>query len=765
MPYSPADGRHHYGAVAGRRRGSGQMTIETGGPPDREAKGLVEAIRLRRLSASDLAFVVFFGGLLISSVLVMGFGLLAVVAGFSPGLHDWLHDVGFGEGVVSRLAQGMGDAAHNSHSVTGLVVDYLFSGFNLALAWVLHRLRFHDWTARLLAIGMAGTAAVFNLQAAEVYHAMPKTELEVSLFSAHRLIAGGAYIAALLLFPDGKLIPRWPSWAKVLLYSPLVIGLIAVSLRSDEIEATTNTVSLIVFFGLLTPLVAVIAQGYRVRRSQSPEEHQQSKLLFWALTPALIIGLIVLSQGIRFFTSDEFAGRPQELPLVIFRIFQPVFTLIPLALFMGLIKYRLWNIDKIISRTLAYSALAVLVGLVYVGMVVGVGSLAGAASDNLLLSIAATGIVAVAFQPAREAVERLANRLVYGNRATPYEVLSGFSARMAGAAAPEELLRDMARTLADGTGASSARVLLKVDDELRLVASHPDTPAGNGPEATAETNGRPETRGIQQQVEVFHRGEMLGALWITKRPGEPITPVESKLMADLASQAGVVFRNVKLNEQLLARLEELQASRQRVLTAQYQARRQLERDLHDGAQQQLVALKVKISLAERIATEDKVKKFLSQLQKEADDTLQTLRDLARGIYPPLLADRGLTVALTAQANKSPLPVTVEGDAGRYGQEVEAAVYFCCLEALQNISKYAGQCEVWITLSSDEQRLSFEVRDNGAGFDSETVVHGHGLENMSDRLDALGGKVTIISKPGEGTTVRGTAPVRAKEPVG
>ncbi len=739
------------------------MSIETAEDQEREATGLVEAIRRRRLSATDFVFIAFFTGLILSSVVVMGFGLVAVVAGWSPGLHDRLHDIGFGEGVVARLAQGMADAAHNPHSAIGLVVDYLFSAFNLALAWILHKLRFRDWTARLLAIGMAGTAAVFNLQAAEVYHAMPKTSLEVSLFSAHRLIAGGAYIAALLLFPDGKLIPRWRPWAKVVLYAPLVIGLIVISLRPEGIEETSTTVALIVFFGLLTPLVAVVAQGYRVRQSQSPEEHQQSKLLFWALTPALIIGLFVLSQGIRFVTSDEFAGRPQDLPLLIFRIFQPVFTLIPIALFMGLIKYRLWNIDKIISRTLAYSALAVLVGLVYVGMVVGVGSLAGAASDNLLLSIAATGIVAVAFQPVREAVERLANRLVYGNRATPYEVLSGFSARMAGAAAPEELLRDMARTLADGTGAVSARVLLKVDDELRLVASHPEIPGGN--EAPAESNGRNGAAGSEQQVDVFHRGEMLGALSITKRPGESITPVESKLMADLASQAGVVFRNVKLNEQLLARLEELQASRQRVLTAQYQARRQLERDLHDGAQQQLVALKVKISLAERIATEEKVKKFLSQLQKEADDTLQTLRDLARGIYPPLLADKGLVVALTAQANKNPLPVNVEGDVGRYGQEVEAAVYFCCLEALQNIAKYAGECEVWIKLSSDVESLSFEVRDNGAGFESATVMPGHGLENMSDRLDALGGRVVVTSKVGEGTTVTGKVPVRALENVG
>ena len=730
---------------------------------EQEAAGLVEAIRRRRLGIFDYAFIVFFAGLLLSSLVVMAFGLVAVVAGINPGLHDWLHDLGFGEGVAARLAQGMGDAAHNPLSVIGLVVDYLFSAFNLALAWVLHRLRFRDWTARLLAVGMAGTAAVFNLQAAEVYHAMPKTSLEVSLFSTHRLIAGGAYIAALLLFPDGKLIPRWRPWAKVLLYAPFAIALVVVSLRSEGIEETNATVALIVFFGLLTPLVAVIAQGYRARQSQSPEEHQQSKLLFWALTPALIIGLFVLSQGIRFITSDEFAGRPQELPLVIFRIFQPVFTLIPIALFVGLIKYKLWNFDKILSRTLAYGVLAAFVGLVYVGVVVGVGRVVGAASDNLLLSIAATGIVAVAFQPAREAVERLANRLVYGKRATPYEILSEFSGKMAGASDPEELLKEMARTLADGTGAISARVLLKVGEELRLVASHPEIPAAG--DAPAESNGRHDTSGPDQMVEVFHRGEMLGALSITRRAGEPITPVESKLMADLASQAGVVFRNVKLNEQLLARLDELQASRQRVLTAQYQARRQLERDLHDGAQQQLVALKVKISLAERIATEEKVKKFLSQLQKEADDTLQTLRDLARGIYPPLLADKGLVVALTAQANKNPLPVTVEGDVGRYGQEVEAAVYFCCLEALQNIAKYAGECEVWIKLWSDAESLSFEVRDNGSGFESATVMPGHGLENMSDRLDALGGRVVVTSKVGEGTLVTGRVPVRALENVG
>lgn len=731
---------------------------------EEEATAAAAVDKRSRPRLSDLLFAAFFVGLVLASLMVMGFGIAAVAAGASPALHDRLHDIGFGEGMVARVAEGVADAAHADHHPVGVLVDYLFSAFNLVLAAALLKLRPRDWTARLLAIGMAGTAAVFNLQAAGVYHAMPKTALESTLFSAHRLVAGGAYIAALLLFPDGKLIPRWPTWAKVLLYAPAALALTFLSFRPEGSEEVDTTVSLIVFFGVLTPVAAVIAQGYRAQRSQTPEERQQSKLLFWALTPALLIGLYVLTQGVRFLSSDEFAGRPQELPLVIFRIFQPVFTLIPIALFIGLLRYRLWNIDRIISRTLAYGVLAAFVGVVYVGVVVGVGRLVGAASNNLLLSIAATGIVAVAFQPVKEWVQHLANRLVYGKRATPYEVLSEFSSKMAGASAPEDLLTEMAQTLGEGTGSASAQVWLKVGSEMRLAASHPaNLLTGSG--SANLVDGKVSVTGTDRVVEVVHRGEVLGALSIAKRQGEAITPVEGKLLADLASQAGVVFRNVRLTEELLERLEELKASRQRLVSAQDQERRRLERDLHDGAQQQLVALKVKLSLAQRITTEEKVKAFLTQLQAEADDTLQTLRDLARGIYPPLLADKGLPTALVAQANKSALEVEVRADGiGRYSQEVEAAVYFCCLEALQNVAKYAGPCEVVITLTGDPESVSFEVADDGSGFDASSSERGHGLQNMSDRVDALGGTLEVTSNVGGGTRVKGRIPARAVVPV-
>jgi signal transduction histidine kinase len=372
---------------------------------------------------------------------------------------------------------------------------------------------------------------------------------------------------------------------------------------------------------------------------------------------------------------------------------------------------------------------------------------------NLGLSIAATAVVAVAFQPVRSRVQHLANRLVYGKRATPYEVLSEFSSRVAGVYATEELLGRMARLLADGTGARSATVWLRVGPEMRPAATWPE---GTSPEQA------------DRRVEVSHRGEVLGALSVAKRPGESLSSVESKLLSDLASQAGVVLRNVRLTEELLARLEELAASRKRLVAAQDEERRRIERNLHDGAQQQLVALKVRLSLVERISSEEKVKAMLADLAAEADGALQTLRDLARGIYPPLLEQRGLAEALSAQAAKATVPVGVEAEGlGRYPREVEAAVYFCCLEALNNAGKYAGASQVVVRLRHRGGELSFEVQDDGAGFDA-SAPRGSGLTNMADRMAAIGGEIEVISAPGSGTTVRGRVPVAepaVMEPVG
>jgi signal transduction histidine kinase len=231
-------------------------------------------------------------------------------------------------------------------------------------------------------------------------------------------------------------------------------------------------------------------------------------------------------------------------------------------------------------------------------------------------------------------------------------------------------------------------------------------------------------------------------------------------MEDLASGAGLVLRNVRLTEELLERLRELQASRQRIVAAQDDERRKLERNLHDGAQQQLVALQVKLSLAERLAEEDcQVKDQIASLKKEAGEALENLRDLARGIYPPLLADQGLQAALSAQVRRATLPVSIEANGiGRYPQEQEAAVYFCVLEALQNVAKYAAATHAMVRVHEDGGQLAFEVQDDGAGFDTPTTSYGTGLQGMSDRLSAQGGTLEVRSRPGEGTSVAGRVPL-------
>jgi signal transduction histidine kinase len=696
---------------------------------------------------------------------VLSLGAASFLASRSPGFHDQLHVWALNEDTLGRLALRAADTSHRVESLPSLALDYGFSLFNLALAAFLVYLRRNERTARLLALAMVGTAGVFNLQAHGVYEILPPTVLEEVTHDGFHLLAAVAYLLALVLFPDGHLVPRWPKGRTIAFYAVAVGLLVPLAWLAP---GGNRSVSLIVTFGVVTPIVGVGSQAYRYRRSPSPVERQQARLLFWALSPALLVGLFAIVVALQNSGGSEFEGRSiVVLPTSIFRVFQPVFSIIPIALFIGILRYRLWDIDKVISRTLVYSVLAGFVSAVYVGVVVGIGSLFGEAqTENLGLSILATGIIAVAFQPVKDRVQKFANRLVYGKRATPYEVLSEFSERMAETPATDVLLARMARILAEGTAARRADVWLKVGNELRPASSWPSD--SDPPEPLTITGPEiPWIPGVTTAVAVRHQGELFGALSVTKPVNESLTPTEDKLLADLGRQAGLVLRNVQLTADLLARLAELRASRQRLIAAQDETRRRLERNLHDGAQQQLVALKVGLNLAEGMVEDlgepaKPVLEMLGALKAQMGDALENLRDLARGIYPPLLAAEGLASALASQARKQSVPVDVQArDIARYDQDAEAAVYFCVLEALQNISKYAEAHSVVIRLHEEDGVLHFEVKDDGKGFDPDCTAKGAGSQNMVDRLEALDGHLEIHSAPGDGTSVRGTIPVQRR----
>jgi signal transduction histidine kinase len=689
-------------------------------------------------------------------------GAAAYVASRSPSFHDQLHIWSLDETTMGRIALRVADTSHRVESLPSFALDYAFSIFNLAMAGFLVFLRRNERTARLLSLAMVGTAGVFNLQAHGVYEILPPTTIESVTHDGFHLLAAVAYLLALLLFPDGRLVPRWPVLKTAALYVAAIGAAVPIAWLAP---GGSRSVSLIVTFGVLTPIVGVGSQAYRYRRSTNAIERQQARLLFWALSPALLVGLFAVVVALSNSGEADFEGRSLVvLPVSIFRVFQPVFLVIPIALFIGILRYRLWDIDKVISRTLVYSVLAGFVSAVYVGVVVGIGALFGEAqTENLGLSIVATGIIAVAFQPVKERVQKFANRLVYGKRATPYEVLSEFSERMAETPATDVLLARMARILAEGTAARRADVWLKVGNELRPTSSWPsdvDAPEPlsiDGPEI-------PWIANVTSAVAVRHQGELFGALSVTKPANESLTPTEEKLLADLGRQAGLVLRNVQLTADLLARLAELRASRQRLIAAQDETRRRLERNLHDGAQQQLVALKVQLSLAEGMVEDlgpdaEPLLGLLGSLKAQMGEALENLRDLARGIYPPLLAAEGLPSALASQARKASIAVDVQArDIGRYDQDAEAAVYFCVLEALQNISKYAEATNVVIRLHEVDGELQFEVKDDGKGFDLAATPTGAGCQNMVDRLESLDGHLEIRSAPGDGTSVVGALPV-------
>jgi len=584
------------------------------------------------------------------------------------------------------------------------------------------------------------------------------------------LFPTGVVGMTMLLLPDGHMPSRrWRPLAAVMLFVAVWLS-VGTGIASGPLSGASSgsnypqprnplgvaalnvvnpTVWTNAYWGVASALliVAAAAPFLRMRRSRG-EERQQLK---WIAYAVLISAVLVLP--VTFLPGTILPPWSFDVAIVI-----GFGMALPIAAGVAILKHRLYDIDLVISRTLVYGSLAVFITAVYVGIAVGIGALiGGGGKPNLALSIVATAVVAVGFQPVRERVQRVANRLVYGKRATPYEVLSQFSERVAESYAVDDVMPRMARVLAEGTGAQRADVWLRSGTSWREAAVWPVDAARVQPLPT--NNGSlPLNDATSRMVEVRHQGDLLGALGVTKRSGETLTPVEENLLTHLAGQAGLVLRNVGLTSDLQARLEELRASRQRLVTAQDEERRRLERNLHDGAQQHLVALKVKLGLVEMLIRSDPVraKQTLDQLKGDADEALETLRDLARGIYPPLLADKGLRVALESQARKTTVPVTVEaGDLGRYPQEVEAAVYFCVLEALQNIQKYARASRVVIRMSEADGVIRFEVDDNGQGFDVAGVKGGAGLANMEDRIDALGGTLRITSSPGQGTTVVGS----------
>jgi len=582
----------------------------------------------------------------------------------------------------------------------------------------------------------------------------------------------------LLLFPSGTLpSPRWRPFAGLaLLATALALAgfvvhprLMALPAPGGESLAVANPLGIrslgpvvsTVLIGtlngagvLLTVLLAAAFVSLVVRyRSGGREVRQQIKWITLAVVAAAVCQVAALLATTATGTDSNPVTTAAFVVIPVIALFG-----IPAIITVAILKHGLYQIDVIINRAIRYGLLSAALTAIYVLIVVGIGTLAGYAGGPLLNAAAALAI-AVLFQPLRRRAQLAANRIVYGQRATPYQVLSDFAQDMAGQLDADAALDRMASVLAGATGAVRVEVWVRVGVQLRPRVTWP---TGSDPPAAVpltEDGGLPPLD-VTRAIAVRHRDELLGAITLQKPKSEPLSAAEDKLLEHLASQAGLVLRNVVLTAELRATIDDLRASRRRLVQAQDAERQRIERNLHDGAQQQLVALTVQLTLLDDAAGDPgEVRQLTGEFRTGLRAAVDDLRALARGIYPPLLADQGLRAALQAQADRAPLPVMVEADGiGRYPREAEATVYFCVLEALQNVAKYARASQATVALSGPGSHLEFAVTDDGDGFDTATATHGTGLQGMADRLAAVGGTLHVRSQPGHGTTISGGLPV-------
>ncbi len=602
--------------------------------------------------------------------------------------------------------------------------------------------------------------------------------------AAHHLAAAAGALAAalmvaisvhlLLALPDGRLRGRARrGWALAGYGAALAAGA-ALGAAGREVPA---------WLGVLVWSVALAVALPAARLRYDRATARDRERLQWTAIGGVAACALALAVTVLYLL----VGWPAPLPPVT----AGLMVLFPLGLAAGDVPRLGGSGGRILVQVLSVAGFAVTVAAIYLIVILGLGRPPSDTSDRELLgtSMVAAAVAAVAFAPARERISDWATRRVFGARQAPDEVLRTFGSRMTRAIPMDELLLQLAESLRKTMTLSSADVYTGPGDVLERTAAVPD----NGPRslligererpviARAGVSGSAWTSvwlpglldgtpaGQLRVAPVSHGGDLLGLIVVTRpATADQFSAEDDRVLTELARQVGLALHNARLDtalqttlDELRKQADELRRSRARIVASADAERRRVERDLHDGAQQHLVALAVNLRITRDLMADDAETAglMLEQLADEVKATIQELRDLAHGIYPPLLADSGLGEALAAAGRRSPLPVAVDARGlGRYGLEIESAVYFCCLEALQNAAKHAEGAEVAVRLWEESGGLLFAVTDDGPGFDATRARSGHGYTNMADRLGAIGGTVRWESAPGAGTTISGSVPL-------
>ena len=686
----------------------------------------------------------------------------------------------------STWARAVVAAAPASQPLSQAVLDYAFSTLNLVLAVVLlasgrRAAGLRTWPIRLLAVALVGSAGAFNLQAHAAARAIEEaTGLAVG--GVHQIvlhaIACAAYILALLVFPT-------PSWDGLPGTRPArgglaVVGGVTFLLVGLGTALLPHTTSCVLFFGFLVPAVGLVVLPRRVRRGPGAEARTQARLLFSTLVGgfavAVVLGIVtvlldVLGEAPGLTLVDPTAhgstgsGGASTAPIALLFWFSRLASAaIAVVVLVATRHDRLWTAERRFSRGLAVLLVMAVGGGGFVVLQTITAAVLGAAGSTTV----ATVLVALALGPLYVRAERVVDRLLYGTRPAPYRVLADITALTrstltdralpaAGASAAPDLSR-VAEAVARGLGSGVCRLTVHRPGLRDRTYAWTDRAPGFGSDDLVE-------------VPVRHGAEQVGVLAVDRQAVSGLHAQRSQLLADIADGLGVVLEasrsGIELERQLraaLAHAEEIAVSRRRTVAEMDGERRRIERDLHDGAQHHLVSLQLTLGLVEhQVATGDldQAREWLAKLAGQLADAEAVLAATADGVSSLVLAEQGLVAALRAALGAAHPPPAFDdgGVTRRFPAEVEAAVWFCCAEAVGNARKHAPGAPIAVRLAERRGGLTFTVRDEGPGFEAGSgEPGGRGLRNMTTRLSAVGGRVVVRSEPGAGTTVEGVVPL-------
>ncbi|HEY8855609.1 MAG TPA: histidine kinase, partial [Candidatus Dormibacteraeota bacterium] len=565
-----------------------------------------------------------------------------------------------------------------------------------------------------------------------------------------------AGVAVFAMFPDGKYQRRYERWivrSVPLAFLPLVVlyllgsprigtsqfGWVSLDAASplyvrglDPVGAVAGAVigaTLLV----VVPALAILLLRYR---RFGAEQRRQIKWPLYALSVSAI-SVVVLA----------LAPGPPAIPFWIAAVqYVGTMALLPAGLALGIVMHRGLDIDDVIRRSVVYGALWAVIAAAYVVIAAALGIAVGQRVP-LALAVLLAIVATLFFQPARRRLERFADRVVFGPRLSGYELISQLGMRLQSTVAPEDVAGSVAATIQAGLGASWVRVMLDRPERMPIASAGTDPGYG-----VAELS-----------APLVHGDRIVGVIECGPKTEGRYNSADQELLNTLGRQAALAIRNSQLGAELSQSVDELAASRARLVQAEELERRRLERDLHDGVQQELVGVLARLGLARNQLRRDRAlaEATLREAQIDAQRALESLQELARGIHPAILTDRGLVEAVEERATRMPIPVEVHanglGGGARFPLEMEGAAYFFVSEGLANIVKYASATRAFVRFHTEPGRLVVEVQDDGRGFDP-AMVKKSGLRGLEDRISALGGRVEVVSRPGQGTELRAVLPM-------